>query len=58
VPHWTRRWSGVFAVEAFDLFRTFRSRGDNLRRSAAGAAAEFRRRCRLFGVPLDPIPFV
>ncbi|HYU31856.1 MAG TPA: hypothetical protein VEW48_06810 [Thermoanaerobaculia bacterium] len=49
---------GVFAVEAFQLFQTFRSQGYNLLRSAAGAAAEFRRLCRLFAVPLDPIPFV
>jgi hypothetical protein len=49
---------GVFAVEAFQLFQTFRSQGYNLLRSAAGAAAEFRRLCRLSAVPMDPIPFV
>lgn len=49
---------GVFAIEAFELFRSFRSEGRNLRRSAAGAAAEFRRLCRLFTVPMAPLPFV
>jgi len=47
---------GVFAVEAFHLFEALRSQHD-LRRSAAGAAAEFRRLCRLSAVPLGAIPF-
>lgn len=47
----------TFAVEALRALRDGVERGDGARRSAAWAASEFRRLCRLFDIPLGPIPF-
>lgn len=48
---------GTFAVEAMSALQTDLAGGTPPRQAAARAAAELRRMCRLFDVPLDPVPF-
>lgn len=48
----------LLAIDALQAFQSGVGRGDGARRSAAHAASEFRRLCRLSGISLGPIPFV